>query len=144
MMAGYSGTPLIRKLGIKPGMTLLLIHAPAEYETTLGELPDDVRIERDVPPHLSQDWRYSFIQCFTTSREELANGFCALKAMLAPNGMLWISWPKRASKIETDLTENVVREIGLDNGLVDVKVAAIDWVWSGLKFVYRLEDRPQG
>jgi hypothetical protein len=82
-----------------------------------------------------------FIHFFTTRQEILAAHFPHLKQALTPAGMLWISWPKRSSKVETDLTEDIIRVIGLDNGLVDVKVAAIDEVWSGLKFVYRLKDR---
>ncbi len=134
-MAGYSKRFLVEKLGIKPGHKLIILNPPADYDQTLGTLPSEVLVV-DAPGGL-----LDFIQFFCKQRSELESYFAELKAALAPDGMLWISWPKRASKVETDLTEDVVREIGLEHGLVDVKVAAIDQVWSGLKFVYRLKDR---
>ena len=134
-MAGYSKTPLVKKLGIKPGFRLILLNPPDNYEQTLGELPDNVLIVDTLTGS------FDFIQFFTTRQETLAAEFPQLKQSLAPAGLLWISWPKRAAKVETDLTEDIIRAIGLDNGLVDVKVAAVDEVWSGLKFVYRLKDR---
>ena len=134
--AGYSGTPLIRKLGIKPGHRLVILQAPARYDELLGPLPDGVRqLSRLAAP-------LDFVQLFTSSKGELEARFPGIRKALKPDGMLWISWPKRSSKVETDLSENVVREIGLRNGLVDVKVAAVDETWSGLKFVFRLKDRP--
>lgn len=134
--AGYSGTPLVQKLGIKEGMRLAILNAPADYEDTLGSLPKGVaRLSR-----LGKE--LDFIQFFSEERAKLEVKFAALKAALAHDGALWISWPKKASKAETDLDENIVRQIGLDGGLVDVKIAAVDEIWSGLKFVYRLEDRP--
>ena len=136
MSAGYSGTPLIKKLGIKPGFIIAVLNPPADYDQTLGELPDDVD-KMD-----SLDGTFDFIHFFTKDRAELEAEFPNLKAALKPDGMLWVSWPKKASKVPTDLDENMIRDIGLGNGLVDVKVAAIDAIWSGLKFVYRLEDRP--
>ena len=137
MTAGYSGTPLVKKLGIKPGQTILILNPPDDYAATLGDLPDDVtQAEKLAGP-------MDFIQFFTKERAELEDRFDSLKAALKPDGMLWISWPKKASKIPTDLDGNRVREIGLAHGLVDVKVAAVDAIWSGLKFVYRLEDRPK-
>jgi hypothetical protein len=134
-MAGYSKTPLVKKLGIKSGFRLFLLNVPENYQQILGDLPEDVVVAANLAGPLD------FIHCFVTRRDTLAAEFPRLKLSLAPAGMLWISWPKRAAKVETDLTEDVIRAIGLDNGLVDVKVAAVDEVWSGLKFVYRLKDR---
>ena len=140
MVAGYSKKSLVEKLGIKPGFKLAIIQPIPGYDNLLGALPDDVQ----KLPGLSSPLdgiQLDFIQFFTTQRQELEAEFPRLKSALAPAGMLWISWPKGASKIATDLNENVVREIGLHNGLVDVKVIAVDDDWSGLKFVYRLADR---
>ncbi len=134
-MAGYSGTPLIKKLGLKEGFKAAVLNPPANYGETLGELPAGVSVTHTLAGPLD------FIHFFTTSRETLAQEFPRLKQALAPAGLLWISWPKRSAKIPTDLTEDIIRAIGLENGLVDVKVAAVDEVWSGLKFVYRLKDR---
>jgi len=138
--AGYSQRPLIAKLGIKAGQRIAILNAPPDYAATLGPLPAQVNCADELSEHLA------FIQFFTTSRQELDSAFPRLKAALAPNGMLWISWPKRtaknaAGKIASDVDENAVRVIGLAHGLVDVKVAAVDAVWSGLKFVYRVQDR---
>lgn len=134
-MAGYSEKPLAQKLGIKPGMRLVILNAPAGYAATLGELPDAV----EQLTELSE--QFDFIHFFTTERAHLEQEFPSLKNSLLQTGMLWISWPKKAAKMPTDLDENIIREIGLGNGLVDVKVAAVDERWSGLKFVYRLKDR---
>lgn len=134
--AGYSGTPLPRKLGIKPGARLALLGAPVGFEATLGELPEAVIVRRTA--------RGSFdvIVAFSVRRSDLERRLEALRAALDPAGGLWIAWPKRASGVDTDLNENVVRELGLAAGLVDNKVCAIDAVWSGLRLVYRLRDRP--
>jgi hypothetical protein len=134
--AGYSGTPLPRKLAIKPGARVALLGAPAGFEQTLGELPDGVTILRSARGPLD------VIVSFQTQRADLERRLPPLRAALDPAGGLWIAWPKRASGVATDLTENVVRELGLAAGLVDNKVCAIDEVWSGLRFVYRLRDRP--
>ena len=134
-MAGYSGTPLIQKLGLKPGMKALFVHAPRGYDATLGPLPAGVRRVAAVRRPLD------FVQCFVTGRAALEARFARLAAALAPAGMLWISWPKQAANVATDLTEDKVREVGLAHGLVDVKVCAVDETWSGLKFVRRLKDR---
>jgi hypothetical protein len=134
-MAGYSKRTLIDKLGIKSGHKLILIGAPAGYNQTLGVLPQDVTQAKALRGE------FDVIHYFTTSRTDFERKFPALKEHLHKQGMLWISWPKGASKLKTDLNENIIREIGLANGLVDVKVAAIDDDWSGLKFVYRLKDR---
>jgi hypothetical protein len=133
--AGYSGTPLIKKLGIKDGYRIALLNAPENYDDTLGTLPDSVdRLALDVG-------KLDFVQAFYTERTALEEDFPRLKAAIVKNGLLWISWAKKASKVKTDLSEDIIREIGLAHGLVDVKVAAIDKTWSGLKFVYRITDR---
>ena len=134
-MAGYSGKTLVEKLGIKPGATIAILNAPSGYDRTLGRLPKQVTRKARVAGPLD------FIQLFTSRKRELERRFSALKPALAPAGQLWISWPKRSSGVPTDLTEDVIRVIGLAHGLVDVKVAAVDDVWSGLKFVRRMKDR---
>lgn len=136
-MAGYSKKSLVEKLGIKPGAKIAILNAPADYEITLGPLPDGVECVESIQSGAELD----FIQFFTTSRAEFLAQLDTLKAAIKPNGMVWVSWPKKASKMPTDLDENIVRAIALENGLVDVKVAAIDAVWSGLKLVYRVKDR---
>ena len=131
-----SGTPLVRKLGIKPGVRLGLIAVPDGFELTLGELPGNVSVRRRLRGPLD------VIVAFFSERAELERRLQDLSAALDPAGGLWIAWPKRASGVATDLNENVVRELGLAGGLVDNKVCAIDGVWSGLRLVYRLRDRP--
>jgi hypothetical protein len=133
--AGYSGTPLPAKLGIAPGCRLLLAGAPAGFD--LGPLPAGVAAHRRAGAG-----RYDVVVVFCPDRAALVRRFAGLAGRLTPRGALWVCWPKRASGVRTDLTEGTVREIGLASGLVDVKVAAIDPTWSGLKFVYRLADRP--
>jgi hypothetical protein len=133
-VAGYSGKPLVAKLGIKSGSTIAILGAPRGYARTLGKLPQVRRRANAAGP-------LDFVQFFTKERQELEDRFGALARALAPAGMLWISWPKKASGVPTDLTEDVIRAIGLAHGLVDVKVAAVDEVWSGLKFVRRVKDR---
>jgi hypothetical protein len=134
-MAGYSGTPLPKKLGIKEGARLALVGAPPGFELTLGRLPDEVELRTRVRGPLD------LIVFFTTSRRELERRFAKLAGALEPAGALWIAWPKRSSGVETDLTEDVLRGVGLPAGLVDNKVCAIDDTWSGLRFVIRLENR---
>lgn len=135
-MSGYSGTPLPRKLGIKEGARLALVGAPGAFlESTLVPLPDRVEVRARARGPLD------VIVFFTTSRAELERRFGKLAAALAPAGALWIAWPKRASGVATDLTEDVLREVGLPQGLVDTKVCAIDETWSGLRFVIRKENR---
>jgi hypothetical protein len=136
--AGYSGTPLPRKLGIKPDSRLALLGAPPGFDATLGELPAGVSIRRQARGPLD------VILAFFVGRADLERRLPALARALQPAGGLWIAWPKRASGVASDLTENVVRELGLVAGLVDNKVCAVDEVWSGLRFVYRLRDRPSG
>ena len=136
MSVGYSGTPLPKKLGIKPGHRVLLLSAPKLFEaSTLGELPEDVSVAHRL------GGRADVIVSFHTARADLAKRMPRLRAAMEPAAGLWIAWPKRASKVETDLTEDVVRELALANTLVDNKVAAIDAIWSGLRLVIRLRDR---
>jgi hypothetical protein len=135
MLAGYSGTPLIQKLGIKPGHRLLLVQPPADFESTLGALPADAILAAPTAKQLD------VVLLFVGSLAELKKRFAPLSKRLVANGAFWVCWPKKASGVTTDLTENVVRDHGLDMGLVDVKVCAVDEIWSGLKFVIRLVNR---
>jgi hypothetical protein len=133
---GYSGTPLPKKLGIKPGMSITVLNAPMNVHALLGELPDRVAISTRLSGH------HDLVLTFVTRQVDFATRVSALTTAIAPDGMIWVAWPKRASKIETDMTEDVIREIVLPStGLVDVKVCAIDNVWSGLKLVIRKELR---
>jgi hypothetical protein len=133
--AGYSGTPLARKLGVKPGMRVHYAAAPDGFAALLGELPDAVRVL--ARPAAGLD----LVVLFVRSRAQLERRLAGLHARLRQDGMLWIAWPKRASKVPTDMTEDVVRDVALPRGLVDVKVCAIDETWSGLKLVIRRELR---
>lgn len=133
-MAGYSGTPLARKLGIAPGSAVLLDGAPGSF--TVDGLPDGVR-----PTRRAGAGPYDVVLCFCPDRARLARRWPVLHACTTSAGALWIAWPKRASGMPTDLDENVVRRFALANGRVDVKVCAIDATWSGLKHVIRLADR---
>lgn len=131
-MAGYSGTPLIKKLGVKSGDRLLLISTPENYENLIELWPDDV-----VLFLLKNAKNVDFIHFFTREKAELEVTFPLIKQKLKKGGGLWVSWPKRSSKLIKDLNGNDVRRIGLENGLIDVKVCAVDEDWSGLKFMYR-------
>jgi hypothetical protein len=132
-MPGYSGTPLPKKLGIKAGFRMRLANAPAEVRAELREALAECEMKAgDL---------LDFAMIFTKSRLELTKEFSRMAKLLAPAGMLWVSWPKKSSGVASDLDENVVRGIGLDAGLVDVKVCAVTEVWSGLKFVRRVKDR---
>jgi hypothetical protein len=133
--AGYSGTPLPKKLGIKDGARVAFIDSPEGFEDTLGPLPDGVAIKRQRRGPLD------VVVFFTASRAKLERRIEKLRAALDPAGRLWVAWPKRASGVPTDVTEDVVREIALAHKLVDNKVAAIDATWSGLQLVIRLRDR---
>jgi len=135
-MAGYSGTPLVKKLGIKEGFNVLFVNAPDGFDREL-DLPAGVTVNAKSKKPLD------CVHLFVKSKREMVSVFSRYSAQLSPAGMFWISWPKKASGVTTDLTENVVREIGLAKGMVDVKVCAVDEVWSGLKFVFRLKDRPR-
>lgn len=135
-MAGYSGTPLVKKLGFKEGFRAGLANPPKGFPKELTPLPNNVSISVGT---LTKP--LDLIILFADSQKTLKTEFSRLARKLTQNGMLWIAWPKKASGVPTDLSDNNVRLIGLDAGLVDVKVCAINDVWSGLKFVYRLEDR---
>ncbi len=134
-MPGYSGTPLPKKLGIKAGFRVCLVDAPPEVRGELsGELGACEIVSDGKAP-------LDFAMAFTKSKTAVTREFERISRLLAPTGMLWISWPKKSSGVATDLDENIVREIGLAAGLVDVKVCAVTEVWSGLKFVRRVKDR---
>jgi hypothetical protein len=137
-MAGYSGTPLPQKLGIKSDHVVVFVKAPNGFLATLAPLPDGVTVHEELPKSGSLD----VIVFFTTSVADLRARFGSLARRLQPNGGLWISWPKKSSGVATDITEDKLREIILPTGLVDNKVCAIDDTWSGLRFVVRLIDRP--
>ena len=134
-MAGYSGTPLAKKLGIQAGTSVFAHGAPGSYRASLEPLPESVRFVSAATP--STD----IAHVFTTERQELARMLKSLRATLAPDAALWVSWPKKASKVKTDITEDTVRELALPLGFVDIKVCAVDDVWSGLKLVVRKELR---
>ena len=134
-MSGYSGTPLPRKLGIKEGARVALVDAPDSFESTLGALPDGVTVRPRARGPVD------VVVFFTTSRAKLERRIETLLSALDPAGRLWVAWPKRASGVPTDVTEDVVREIALAHRLVDNKVAAVDETWSGLQLVIRLRDR---
>jgi len=131
--AGYSGTPLVKKLGIKPEARMQLVSPPPDFGKTLGAMPGGIK--------LVTRGTLDFAMLFVRTASDLKKGFPRLRDRLESNGVLWVSWPKRTSGVETDLSDNVVRAIGLEAGLVDVKVCAVDDTWSGLKFVRRLRDR---
>jgi hypothetical protein len=133
--AGYSGTPLVRKLGFRPGMRAHFVAAPDNFGALLGELPDGVRVlERPAAP-------LDLVMLFVVSRAQLERRLPGLHAKLRQDGMVWVAWPKRAARVVTDMSEDVVRDVALPRGLVDVKVCAIDETWSGLKLVIRRELR---
>ena len=134
-MAGYSGTPLPKKLGLKEGSRIALINAPKDLERALGKLPDKAEILTRVIKPLD------IVLLFVLNERALLRDFDKLAKKLASNGMIWVAWPKKSSGVPTDLSFERVQRIGLDSGLVDVKICAIDDVWSGLKFVIRLKDR---
>ena len=132
--AGYSATSLPKKLGFKPGMTAVFLDAPEHLDELLGDL-EGVTVKRSLRGHAD------LVMCFVTRRRELERRAARLRQAVAPDGMVWVCWPKKASKVQTDVTEDVVREVLLPTGLVDNKVAAVDETWSGLKLVVRLELR---
>lgn len=134
--AGYSRTPLAAKLGVKPASRLALLGAPDGFDAVLAPLPEGVTVLRRLAPDLD------VAVLFVTARRELERRFPEVAAALTPAGGLWVAWPKRASKVPTDVTEDGLREVGLPQGLVDNKVCAVTEVWSGLRFVWRRENRP--
>lgn len=135
-MAGYSGTPLWKKLGYKPGTTACVLGAPKAYRSLL-ELPAEIpvawvlKIPADAP----------FVHLFTTRRAELASTLAICRRQLAPEGVVWVSWPKKTSGVATEVTEDTIREVAVPLGLVDIKVCAVDKTWSGLKLVIRRSER---
>jgi hypothetical protein len=133
-MPGYSGTPLPKKLGIKAGFRVRLANAPVEVRAELREALAECTVAKDGSA-------LDFAMIFTKSRVELIKEFSRLAKLLTPAGMLWVSWPKKSSGVASELDEHLVRRIGLDAGLVDVKVCAVTEVWSGLKFVRGVKDR---
>jgi hypothetical protein len=134
-MAGYSQTPLARKLGIKEGFSLYIKDSPFDYGQLLGQMPNNIEVRSRLCKNLD------FIHCFVKSQKVLSGFLPKAKNAINPNGMIWISWPKKASKVTTDVTEDVVRQVCLPMDLVDVKVCAIDDTWSGLKLVIRKQKR---
>jgi hypothetical protein len=134
-MAGYSGTPLVKKLGLKAGFAAFVHQPPDAYFDWLGPLPEDIVVKERLQGALD------FIHLFIKDKKTFQQVFVKAMKCLKKDGMLWVSWPKKSSKVATDLDENVIRDFGLKEGLVDVKVCAVDEVWSGLKFVVRVKDR---
>jgi len=135
-MAGYSGTPLTKKLGIKEGQRIYVKNSPcAEYKELFDKFPDNVQIVKRASSDLD------LVHIFTKSKSELNTEVKKLMANIRANGTIWVSWPKKSSKISTDVTEDVIREVILPLGLVDVKVCAVNEIWSGLKIVIRKENR---
>jgi hypothetical protein len=135
-MAGYSGTPLVQKIGVKPGQRLVLRNHPPSFLRDMGSLPEGVAASDRLAG------KANVVVYFTDKLAVLEKDFSALARTMEPDGMLWIAWPKKTSGKATDITEDVVRRVALERGLVDVKVCAIDETWSGLKLVVRLKDRP--
>ena len=134
-MAGYSGTPLAKKLGIKEGSQLLLVDAPDAYLALLGPLPGGVQLVTQLSEATD------IVQIFSARRDELQQLLASYRAKLKPTGVVWVSWPKKAAKLPTDITEDIIREVALPMGYVDIKVCAVNEIWSGLKLVIRKELR---
>ena len=134
-MAGYSGTALAQKLGIKPAMTVIAIGAPANYRKLLGKAANKIKLSDRVKDNSI------FIHFFTTRRSELEKQLVRLRSKIADTGTLWVSWPKKSAGVTTDVTEDVIRAVALPLGFVDVKVCAVDETWSGLKLMVRRENR---
>lgn len=127
--SGYSGTPLAKKLGIKPGHKVRLVNVPAHYFDLFADWPENVTVLKD------QVTKKNLVHYFTKNAKDLADDIASLQSEIEANGIIWISWPKKSSKVPTDITEDTVRALALINGLVDIKVCAVDEVWSGLKLV---------
>jgi hypothetical protein len=134
-MAGYSGTPLPQKLGIKPGLIVVTINAPANYRRLLGTIPEGVTFSNRLKPNSN------FAHVFIKKRSELAKTVPVLREKVADTGTVWVSWPKKSAGVPTDVTEDVIRAVALPVGFVDVKVCAFDETWSGLKLMVRRENR---
>ncbi len=134
-MAGYSTTPLAKKLGIKAGNKIKLLNAPEHYFNLFTDLPKDIQVND------TSRQQKDFIHFFTKDSKELTNILPQIKKEIVPNGIIWVSWPKKSAKIVTDVSENMIRDIALKNGLVDIKVCAVDEIWSGLKLVIPVKER---
>jgi Protein of unknown function (DUF3052) len=134
---GYSGTPLAKKLGFKPSIRVLLIGAPPEYQALVEPLPEGMRFDSKPGPNLD------IVHLFTTSKVDLKQLLTSLRKKLRPDAAVWVSWPKKTSKVSTDITEDTIREVALPMGWVDVKVCAVSEIWSGLKLVVRKELRSE-
>jgi len=134
-MAGYSGTPLVKKLGIREGMKLFLANAPNEYLKLVSPLPKGVQVVSRISDG------NDIAHIFSTREAHLTKTLCAALPRIKPDGMIWVSWPKKSSKVATDISEDTIRKVALPLGLVDIKVCAVDDVWSGLKLVIRKENR---
>lgn len=134
-MAGYSGTPLPKKLGIKENQRIALVNKPESFQKQLGALPTNTHVVSKLTAPLD------LVVLFVESERALAKQFPAIAKKISMNGMIWVAWPKKSAGVPTDLSFDLVQRIGLECGLVDVKICAIDEVWSGLKFVIRLKDR---
>ena len=132
---GYSGTPLAKKLGIKEGFKIRVVNQPANYFELFTEMPENLRILTD------KKIKKNLIHYFTRQAEDLYKDIVFLRNELEQDGAIWISWPKKASKVPTDITEDIIRDLALANGLVDIKVCAVDETWSGLKLVIPVKDR---
>ena len=135
MVVGYSGTPLSKKLGFKSPMQLVVLEAPAKYESMVGELPQGVSLTKAIGKATDM------VHVFATSQSTLSKHLANLRKTLRDEATVWVSWPKKASKFETDITEDTIRELALPLGFVDIKVCAVSEVWSGLKLVVRKELR---
>jgi len=136
-MVGYSGTPLAAKLGLKAPLTLVTLGAPREYATWLEELPEGVRLVAKSKGSVQA------AHMFVTKQAEMGKHLATLRKSLEPAGFVWVSWPKKASKVATDITEQTIRDVALPMGFVDIKVCAVSEVWSGLKLVIRKSERPR-
>lgn len=134
-MTGYSGTPLAKKLGIKPGARLFVAGAPVNYLELVAPLPENVQLTARLRPDTD------IVHVFSTQRVKLVEALRSTLAKMKPDGAIWVSWPKKASRMQTDITEDTIREVALPMGLVDIKVCAVDDTWSGLKLVLRKEKR---
>ena len=134
-MPGYSGTPLVQKIGIQDGFKVFAINPPSDYQKLLAPMPADVEFVSKASATTN------VVHLFTVKRNELAKVLMSLRKSLAPDAIVWVSWPKKSSKVETDITENVIRNVALPMGWVDIKVCAVTDVWSGLKLVVRKELR---
>jgi hypothetical protein len=133
--SGYSGTPLAKKLGIKEGYKIRIVNQPAYYFELFTGIPENITILTD------KKIKKNLIHYFTKSAKNFHKDIISLRNEIEPDGMIWISWPKKASKVKTDITEDIIRDLALANGLVDIKVCAVDEIWSGLKFVIPVKDR---